>query len=154
MKIYNYIVSALAIILGGYIFYETSAYNAVNASAQGNSAIWPRILAVGFFVCAAVLILQTIFSDKRTEEDEVVIAWKGEGMKKVYLMLGLVVIFLIATKIVGMLLAFLILIPGIEWIMGCKNKLMYIVLPVGIVAFIYVFFYMLMSVRFPQPIWA
>lgn len=154
MRKYNYIISAIMSLIAGYIFYETAAYNPVGVSAQNNSATWPRMLAIGFFICSAFLVIQTLTAKKGSAMDQTVIDWKSEGMKKVCLMIGLVVLFLIMMKVVGLLLAFLILIPGIEWIMGCKNKLMYIVFPVGIIAFIYVFFYMLMSVKFPQPFWA
>ena len=136
------------------IFVESSAYSTVSTSAQQNSAIWPRILAVGLIICSVVLLIQTLFEKNTSESNEAAIDWKSTGMKKVYLTLGFILVFLVLNKIFGMLLALLFFIPAVEWIMGCKSKVMYVAFPLGIVAFIYVFFYLIMSVRLPQPFWA
>ena len=75
-------------------------------------------------------------------------------MKKVYIMLGLLVVFVVLLKIFGMLIALLLLIPAIEWVMGCRSKVMLAALPVGLVAFVYVFFVVIMKLTLPAPIWA
>ena len=54
----------------------------------------------------------------------------------------------------GMLLALLIMIPAIEYLMGCRSKVMLIALPVGMVAFVYLFFVVAMKLTLPAPIWA
>ena len=151
MRKYNYIICCVMSAIAGYIFYETARYNNAGGSAQQNSASWPRIIAAGLIICSLVLLIQTLFL--KEERTEPVIDWKSEGMKKVYIALGCILIFLVLNRIVGMLIAFLFLIPAIEWIMGTKNKWMYILLPVCVVGFLYVFFYLEMSVRFPRPFW-
>lgn len=72
-------------------------------------------------------------------------------MKKVYIMFGFMLGFVIVLKILGMLIALLILIPAIEWLMGCRNRVMLIALPVGLVAFVYVFFGVIMKLTLPGP---
>ena len=51
-------------------------------------------------------------------------------------------------------LALLIMIPAIEYLMGCRSKVMLITLPVGMVAFVYLFFVVAMKLTLPAPIWA
>lgn len=75
-------------------------------------------------------------------------------MIHVYIMLGIVVGFVVLMKIVGMLLALLIMIPAIEYLMGCRSKVMLIALPVGMVTFVYLFFVVAMKLTLPAPIWA
>lgn len=75
-------------------------------------------------------------------------------MIHVYIMLGIVVGFVVLMKIVGMLLALLIMIPAIEYLMGCRSKVMLIALPVGMVAFVYLFFVVAMKLTLPATIWA
>lgn len=154
MRKYNYIVSVLMTLVAGVIFYDTAAYSGTFKSAQQDSAVWPRMIAVALILCSIVLVIQTLLDKKNADTETVVIDWKSEGMKKVYMTLAAIVVFLILNEIIGMLLALLVLIPAIEWIMGCKSKLMYIALPVGMVVFLYIFFYKLMMVRFPMPFWA
>ena len=152
MKKYNYIVSVVMLALAGYIFYETSTYD-IGTSAQKNPAVWPQFLAVALAVLSIALIVQTIFS-RDPEMKKEIIDWKGPGMKKVYIMLGLLVVFVVLMKIFGMLIALLLLIPAIEWVMGCRSKVMLAALPVGLVAFVYVFFVVIMKLTLPAPIWA
>ena len=129
MKKYNYIVSVVMLLLSGYIFYESSGYT-IGSSAQKNPAVWPCILAGALALLSVALMIH------------------------VYIMLGIVVGFVVLMKIVGMLLALLIMIPAIEYLMGCRSKVMLIALPVGMVAFVYLFFVVAMKLTLPAPIWA
>ena len=152
MKKYNYIVSVIMLALSGYIFYETSTYD-IGTSFQKNPAIWPQFLAAALALLSVALIVETLFT-RSAESGEAVIDWKGPGMRKVYIMLGLLVVFVVLMKIFGMLIALFLLIPAIEWVMGCRSKVMLIALPVGLVAFVYVFFVVIMKLTLPAPIWA
>lgn len=153
MKKYNYIISALMIALGGYIFLETGTYE-IGTSAQKNPALWPRFLAVALIVLAVALIIETIFSKDPEMDRKDVIDWKSTGMKKVYLLFALMVGYVIVMNVFGMLIALLIMIPIVEWLMGCRNKIMLIALPVGLVVFCYIFFGVIMKITLPQPFWA
>ena len=152
MKKYNYIVSVIMLALSGYIFYETSTYD-IGTSFQKTPAIWPQFLAAALALLSVALIVETLFT-RSAESGEAVIDWKGPGMKKVYIMLALLVVFVVLMKIFGMLIALFLLIPAIEWVMGCRSKVMLIALPVGLVAFVYVFFVVVMKLTLPAPIWA
>jgi hypothetical protein len=152
MKKYNYIVAVLMMALGGYILFETSTYE-IGQSAQKNPAVWPAFLAVCLIVLSIALIIQTALS-RDPEMDRVVIDWKSEGMKKVYIMFAFVIGFVIVMKIFGMLIALLLLIPAVEWLMGCRSKKMLVIFPIGLVAFVYVFFVVIMKLTLPAPFWA
>lgn len=152
MKKYNYIVSVLMIALSGYILYETSTYE-IGQNAQKNPAVWPAFLAISLIALSVVLIIQTAFS-RNPEMENFSIDWKGQGMRKVYIMFGFTIGFVIVLKILGLLIALLILIPAIEWLMGCRSRVMLAALPVGLVAFVYVFFGIIMKLTLPAPFWA
>ena len=151
MRKYNYIVSGLMIVLGGYILYEASTYE-IGTSAQKNPAIWLQFLAVALILLSVALILQTVFSHN-PELDKTVIDWKSTGMKKVYIMFGLVIGFVIVMKIFGMLVALFLLDVAIEWLMGCRDKKMLIGFPLGLTVFVYLFFGVLMKLTLPGPFW-
>ena len=150
MKKYNYIVSVVMLLLSGYIFYESGGYT-IGSSAQKNPAVWPCILAGALALLSVALIIETALK-KEPGEEKKAIDWKSPGMIHVYIMLGIVVGFVVLMKIVGMLLALLIMIPAIEYLMG--SKVMLIALPVGMVAFVYLFFVVAMKLTLPAPIWA
>ena len=122
MKKYNYIVSVVMLLLSGYIFYESSGYT-IGSSAQKNPAVWPCILAGALALLSVALIIETALKKEPSEEKKT-IDWKSPGMIHVYIMLGIVVGFVVLMKIVGMLLALLIMIPAIEYLMGCRSKVM------------------------------
>lgn len=152
MKKYNYIVSVLMVTLSCYILYETSTYE-IGQNAQKNPAVWPAFLAMSLIVLSAVLIIQTAFSHD-PEMESFSIDWKGPGMRKVYIMFGFTIGFVIVLKVLGLLIALLILISAIEWLMGCRSRVMLVALPVGLVAFVYVFFGVIMKLTLPGPFWA
>lgn len=152
MKKYNYIISVVMLALSGFVFLQASQYE-VGSSAQKNPAVWPLTLAAALAALSVALIIETLFS-KDPEMKTSTINWASPGMKKVYIMLGLVVVFVVLMKLIGMLLALLLLIPAIELLMGCKNKVMLIAMPVGLVAFVYLFFVVIMKLTLPAPIWA
>ena len=141
MKKYNYIVSVVMLLLSGYIFYESSGYT-IGSSAQKNPAVWPCILAGALALLSVALIIETALK-KEPGEEKKAIDWKSPGMIHVYIMLGIVVGFVV-----------LIMIPAIEYLMGCRSKVMLIALPVGMVAFVYLFFVVAMKLTLPAPIWA
>ena len=149
MKKYNYIVSALMMLLGAYILFEASTYE-IGQSAQKNPAVWPAFLAITLIMLSMVLILQTLFSKDPIMNEEV-IDWKSEGMKKVYIMFGLTIGFVIVMRLLGMLVALFLLNIAIEWIMGCRNKKMLIGFPLALVVFVYLFFGVLMKLTIPGP---
>ena len=137
MKKYNYIVSVVMLALAGYVFFECSSYT-VGSSAQKNPAVWPCILAGALALLSVALIIETLLS-KGPEGEKSVIDWKS---------------FVVLMKLVGMLLALLVMIPAIEYLMGCRSKVMLVALPVGIVVFVYLFFVVAMKLTLPAPIWA
>ena len=151
MRKYNYIVSVIMMALGGYILYEASAYE-IGTSAQKNPALWLQFLAGALILLSVALIIETIFSHA-PEMDTVLIDWKSTGMKKVYMLFGFVVGFVIIMKIFGMLVALFCIDVAIEWIMGCRNKKMLIGFPLALMIFVYLFFGLLMKLTLPGPIW-
>ena len=154
VKKYNYIVSVIMIALAGYILYECSTYS-IGSSAQKNPAVWPSALAIGLIILSVALIIETILKKETDEEkNRVVIDWKSEGMKKVYIALLLLIAFVIVMKFLGMLIALFLLIPCLMWLMGCRSKVMLIVYPICLTLFVYVFFVVIMKITLPQPIWA
>jgi len=153
MRKYNYIVSVIMILIGGYVIFETSGYS-VGTNWQKNPAIWPRSLAIMLIGLSIGLIIQTIFSKDPEMDRKDVINWKSPGMIRAYVMIGFAIVYVILMHFVGMLLALLIIIPCAELLMGCKNKFMLIVYPIGLVAFCYFFFVVVMKITLPQPIWA
>ena len=152
MRKYNYIVSVVMLAIAGYVFFETSGYK-IGSSGQKNPAVWPQFLAVMLVVLSIALIVQTIFSKDPDMDRKNVIDWTSPGMIRVYIMVGLIVGFVVLMNIVGMLLALLILLPCVELLMGCKNKVLLVAVPVALVAFCYVFFVMVMKITLPEPIW-
>jgi len=165
VKKYNYIASACFIALGCYVLYETGTYE-VSGVGQGNPAIWPRILAVSMIVFSAALILTTALRKEDAQETTrkadpdaapvvqeedagQVTDWKSAGMKKVYQCLATVAIFIAVMNLFGMFIGLLVLIPGVMWLMNCRNKKMLVILPVGMVLFVYVFFVKLLTITLP-----
>lgn len=151
MKKQNYAVSIVMLAIAAYVYYESCGYT-VGTSAQKNPAIWPQILAATLAILSVLLIIETIFA-KTPEGDPEKIRWNTPGMKKVYIMLGILVAFVVLMKIFGMLIALIPLVLAVELLMGARKPVMLAALPIGAVIFVYIFFVVIMKLTLPQPIW-
>ena len=154
MKKYNYIASGFFIAISCYILYETSTYK-VSGSGQGNPAIWPICLAIAMIVLSVLLIIETLVkkgAENESDNADAKIDWKSPGMKKVYLSLAMVAGFIVVMNIFGMIIGLVLLIPSIMWLMSCNNKVMYVIMPIAVVTFVYIFFVKIMTITLPGGI--
>lgn len=72
-----------------FVFTKDFAYNGLMDFGAG---FWPRIIAVIMMVCAVLLFITSLLS-KDPKMNEVVIDWKSAGMKRVYKVCGVMILF-------------------------------------------------------------
>lgn len=137
-------------VLGVLMFWYTRqfAYNGLESFGTG---FWPRVIAAIMMVCSALLFVQSLLS-KDPEKDEIVIDWKSEGMKRVYKVAVILVVFCVALYFIGLCLALLFMIFGIMWSMEERRIPFLVITPVGCSLFIYVVFQILLKVKLPAGI--
>ena len=101
---------------------------------------WPKLLGGALLLCSIGLALETAL---KKQPDEVTIDFRSEGMKRVLIALGIMVVFSVLTYI---------LVISCAILLGERNKVKLLAIPVGVIVFIYVVFEMVLHTNLPAGI--
>ena len=130
---------------------------AAEGTAMG-SGVWPSMLAYAMIVLAAVLALATLISSLKekksgageNEESRHPIDFKSKGMKRVYILLGIFVVFAILLKYFGFYISLVFLIPATMVLLGERRPMTIIVMTAAILVFVYLVFVLMLNLRLPK----
>ncbi len=150
MKKCNYVISAVAAVLGVAIW-ALSAGLGIGFKEEGgiSAGTWPAI-AGGIMVGAAlILLVMTLVNRKKYEEMEVVLGLPAN--RRVYLVMGIMVVYCLLLNVLGLYISGLILIPALMWVLGERNKKKTAIVTVVALAAIYVIFSLILGTKLPEP---
>lgn len=150
MKKCNYVISAVAAVLGVTIM-VLSAKLGIGFKSDGGilTGTWPAIMGGIMTGCGAVLLIMTLLNQKKFEEMEV--ALKLPANKRVYLVMGIMVVYCALLKVLGLYISGLILIPVLMWILGERNKKKLAIVTVVALAGIFIIFGLILKTKLPEP---
>ncbi len=100
-------------------------------------------------VAAAVLLIMTLVNGKKYEEMEV--ALKLPANKRVYAVMGIMVIYCVLLRVLGLYLSGLILVPALMWMLGERNKKKMAIVTAVTLAGIFVIFQLVLGTKLPEP---
>ncbi|PHV70238.1 hypothetical protein CS063_11250 [Sporanaerobium hydrogeniformans] len=150
MRKWNYIISLITAILGAILIFLSSQLGfAFNASGPG-AGFWPGVLGGILVVLAVALFGTSLIKGKGLEEVPVVL--NSPANKRVYSMMGIIVIYCILLKTAGFYLSTLLFIPSTMYLMEVRDKKKLIIMPLVTVIFIYIVFGILLKTKLPMPI--
>lgn len=149
MKKCNFVVGFLGASIACLIMQAASEFPMEFTSNGPGPGFWPFALGAALFACAVVLLGYTGINGKELETQEVKLT--GPANKRVYIMMGLVVIFTALISIIGFYAAALITIPVVMYLVDYRNKKGIALTTVGTVLFIYLVFGMLLKTQMPKP---
>lgn len=136
--------------LGVLMFWFTRQFSYDGLQSFG-TGFWPRVIAAIMMFCSAVLFVQSMLSKDPTK-NEIVIDWKSEGMKRVYLVAAVLIVFCVALYFVGLCPALFVMIFGIMWSMEERRIPFLVITPVACSLFIFVAFQIMLKVKLPAGI--
>lgn len=99
-KKYNIIVSMLSMILGAAMIFFVRHFEFKSFDNIG-PGFWPRLLGILIMILSGILLLQTVVK----KEDGKAIDFGTIGMKRVFLMILIMVVFSVLLYFLGMILA-------------------------------------------------
>ncbi|MCI9297056.1 MAG: tripartite tricarboxylate transporter TctB family protein [Lachnospiraceae bacterium] len=150
MKKCNYVISAVTGVLG-IVILILSARLGTGFKADGgiSTGTWPAIMGGIMTVAAAVLLIMTLVNGKKYEEMEV--ALKLPANKRVYAVMGIMVIYCVLLRVLGLYLSGLILVPALMWMLGERNKKKMAIVTAVTLAGIFVIFQLVLGTKLPEP---
>ena len=150
MAVCNYIVGVLGAVIGGLIMQAASTFPLAFTENGPGPGFWPFSLGAVLCSVAVFLLLYTFWN--RTELAGEQVALTSVGNKRVYMMMGLVVLFCVLINLLGFYPASALLIIAIMRLMDYRNIKVIALTTVLTLVFIYLVFGMLLHTTMPQSI--
>ena len=150
MTICNYIVSVVGMALGALIMNAAAAFPMQFTENGPGPGFWPFSLGGALAVAALVLLVFTFI--KRADLAQQRVNLTTAANKRVYIMMGLVVIFCVLINLLGFYPAAAALIVATMKLMDYHNKKGILLTTVLTLAFIYLVFGVLLHTQMPQSI--
>ena len=149
MKKCNYVISAVAAVLGVAIW-ALSAGLGIGFKEEGgiSAGTWPAITGGIMVGAALILLVMTLVNRKKYEEMEVVLGLPAN--RRVYLVMGIMVVYCLLLNVLGLYISGLILIPALMWVLGERNKKKTAIVTVVALAAIYVIFSLILGTKLPE----
>ena len=150
MTICNYIVGIVGMVLGGLIMSAAAAFPLQFTENGPGPGFWPFSLGCALAVAALVLLVFTF--TKRADLAQQKVNLTTAANKRVYIMMGLVVLFCVFINLLGFYPAAALLIIATMKLMDYHNKKGILLTTVLTLAFIYLVFGMLLHTQMPQSV--
>ena len=150
MTICNYIVGIVGMVLGGLIMSAAAAFPLQFTENGPGPGFWPFSLGCALVV-AAIILLAFTFS-KRADLVQQKVNLTTAANKRVYIMMGLVVLFCVFINLLGFYPAAALLIIATMKLMDYHNKKGILLTTVLTLAFIYLVFGVLLHTKMPQSL--
>lgn len=150
MTICNYIVGIVGMVLGGLIMSAAAAFPLQFTENGPGPGFWPFSLGCALAVAALVLLIFTF--TKRADLAQQKVNLTTAANKRVYIMMGLVVLFCVFINLLGFYPAAALLIIATMKLMDYHNKKEILLTTVLTLAFIYLVFGVLLHTKMPQSL--
>lgn len=150
ITICNYIVGVVGMVLGALIMSAAAAFPMQFTENGPGPGFWPFSLGCALAVAAVVLLAFTFM--KRADLAQQKVNLTTAANKRVYIMMGLVVLFCVFINLLGFYPAAALLIIATMKLMDYHNKKGILLTTVLTLAFIYLVFGVLLHTKMPQSI--
>ena len=150
MTICNYIVGIVGMVLGGLIMSAAAAFPLQFTENGPGPGFWPFSLGCALAVAALVLLVFTF--TKRADLAQQKVNLTTAANKRVYIMMGLVVLFCVFINLLGFYPAAALLIIATMKLMDYHNQKGILLTTVLTLAFIYLVFGVLLHTKMPQSL--
>ena len=119
MAVCNYIVGVLGAVIGGLIMQAAAAFPLEFTENGPGPGFWPFTLGMVLGAVSVLLLLYTFIN--KTDLHGVKVQLSSTGNKRVYLMMGFVVLFCVLISILGFYPAAALMIPAVMRLMDYRN---------------------------------
>ena len=145
----NYIVGVLGALIGAAIMKASSAFPMAFTQNGPGPGFWPFSLGAVLTLAAIILLGYTLANKNELSATDVSLTTSAN--KRVYMLMGMIVVFCGLISLVGFYAAGVILIPCIMRLMGYENKKGIALTAVGTMLFIFVVFGLVLGTKLPLP---
>lgn len=130
-----------------------SAFLMVNALTKqsAEARMFPMLILIVFMILAVAMLVNGIRNSKAASEgkDVQLNNMKWEEVKYPLLVFVFIVIYVVAVDLIGFIIPSLLFTAGLMWFNYARNKVALILVPCGLVGFLYVLFTFILKTKMP-----
>ncbi|WP_411675881.1 tripartite tricarboxylate transporter TctB family protein [Caproicibacter sp.] len=149
MKKWNYIVSLVMALFGGFVILMSLHYPVTLGTGDPGAGFWPIVLGAVMIFLSALLTAANIANGEKEKQKEFTISLPAN--RRVYWFMALITLFCIVMYLLGFLAAVLLFIPASMYLLGVRNVKEMVLTSVISTAAIYVIFSLLLKTPLPMP---
>lgn len=137
------VIAVLLLAASAFLIFH--AFTAQSAEARQ----FPILILIIFALLAAAMLVNGIRDSQAAGEEPKYKNLKWEEVKFPLLCFAFIVIYVIAVDFVGFIIPSLLFTAGLMWFNYARNKLALILVPCGLVGFLYVLFTFILKTKMP-----
>lgn len=150
MKICNYVVACIVIILALCIAYVSYGYGIEMTEFGPQAGFWPFIIAITMIIVSSLIIFDTTKNKEKYQEIKISFT-KVENISS-YKMMLTVLIYIILINLLGFYIATFLFLIFSMYILNLRPFTFIISISLGFIACIYVIFSLLLHIMLPISI--
>lgn len=148
MAVCNYLISIMGAVIGGLIMQAAAAFPLEFTENGPGPGFWPFALGCVMVAMAVILLVYTFMNKADLGSQHVALTTVAN--KRVYIMMGLVVVYCGLISVLGFYPASVVLIAAIMRLMDYHNKKVILLTAILTMVCIYVIFGLLLHTKMPQ----
>jgi hypothetical protein len=148
LKKYDYILSIIFLLFAAGIFYGTKDYSYMSGDTYG-AGVWPRFISVLMTILSLILLCRAIFAKYAAAEEP--IKFSSGAMRRVFIIMGVIILFTVLNKIAGFFVASFLFVGGVMFVMDERRILWLLSTSVSVTLAVYFIFEFLLKMYLPRP---
>lgn len=149
MKKWNYIVSLVMALIGGFVILMSLQYPVTLGMGDPGAGFWPIALGAVLILLSIFLTVANTVNGEKEKKKEFTISLPANV--RVYWFMGLITLFCIVMNLIGFLASVLLFIPVSMYLLGVRNVKEMVLTSVISTTAIYVVFSLLLKTSLPMP---
>jgi putative tricarboxylic transport membrane protein len=110
---------------------------------------FPRYLAVGLFICSAVLLIQALLSGSEQDKPAPTLSLRNPGMRRLLMGLGIIILYAWSWETLGFPLATPVAMFALMFLLGLRRYLLMLLFSCGAMGVIFCTFKFLLGIDMP-----
>ena len=148
MRKANIVSGIVGMAFSAFAFIQTLSFRRFPLVPVGPE-FFPRRLAVGLFICSAVLVLQSFFKKNKDDKPAPTISPLDKGMQRLLLGVAIIIIYALCWEPLGFIIATPFGIFAIMFLLGFRKYLAMVLFSLGTTAVVFSIFDFVLNITMP-----
>ena len=148
MRKANIACGVVGMAFSAYAFIQTLSFRQFRNVPIGPE-FFPRHLAIGLFICSAILVIQAVMANPATDKKAPTISPFNRGMQRLFIGIAIIIVYAMCWEPLGFVIATPLAMAAIMFLLGYRRYLMMVIFSLGTTLVIFGAFRIFLNVDMP-----